>query len=206
MGTCISHLWFLRFFINLRTSRSKLDVPRLSRTPVLNVSAYIQKLPNVIGDDISELDAYLAYVPMRLTTIGIDPETKQASLILMSSFTRKLGHWAQQNTETLYSLTYVTQMVDLVRSSFVIKDYQAENVNILVKLEQGNSDVPDYTRKFSYYYRFWKPEVSEKKWNLFVHYGLRFDPLRADLMSVFPPRPSSLAGPPKQSQQTQLVR
>ena len=108
MGTCISHLWFLRFFINLRTSRSKLDVPRLSRTPVLNVSAYIQKLPNVIGDDISELDAYLAYVPMRLTTIGVDPETKQASLILMSSFTRELGHWAQHNTETLYSLTFVT--------------------------------------------------------------------------------------------------
>jgi len=30
-------------------------------TPVLNVSAYIQKLPNnVTGDDISKLDAHLA--------------------------------------------------------------------------------------------------------------------------------------------------
>jgi len=62
----------------------------------------------------------------------------------------------------LYSLTSVTQLVDLVRSSFVIKDYQAENLNLLVKLEHGNSDVPDYTRKFNDYYSFLKPEVSEK--------------------------------------------
>jgi hypothetical protein len=48
------------FAINLKTSRSRPDVPRLSGTPVLNVSAYVQKLPNVTGDDISELDAHLA--------------------------------------------------------------------------------------------------------------------------------------------------
>jgi hypothetical protein len=32
---------------------------------------------------------------MRLTTMGVDPENKQASLILISSFIGKLGHWAQ---------------------------------------------------------------------------------------------------------------
>ncbi len=67
---------------------------------------------------------------MRLTTMGVNPETKQGILILMSSFVGKLGHWAQQNIEALYSLTFVTQLVDLVRSSFVIKDYQAENLNL----------------------------------------------------------------------------
>ncbi len=53
-------------------------------TLVLNVSAYIQKLPNVTCDDIPELDAHLAYTPMRLTTMGIvDHETKQASITLI---------------------------------------------------------------------------------------------------------------------------
>ena len=75
---------------------------------------------------------------MRLTSMGVDLETKQASLILMSSFTGKLGHWAQHNTEALYMLTSVTQLVDLLRSSFVIKDYQAKNLKLLVILEQGN--------------------------------------------------------------------
>ena len=99
---------------NLRTSRFKPG-PVLSRTHVLNVFAYIQKLPNITGDDIAALDAHLAQAPMRLTAIGVDPETKQASLILMFSFTAgKLGHWAQHNIEALYGLTYVTQLVDLL--------------------------------------------------------------------------------------------
>ncbi len=68
-----------RLAYNLRTSRSRPDVPMLSRTPVLNVSAYIQKLPNVTGDDIVELEAHLARAPMRRTIIGVDPNTKHAS-------------------------------------------------------------------------------------------------------------------------------
>ena len=89
---------------------------------------------------------------MRLATMGVDPETKQASLNLMQSFIGKsLGHWAQHNIEVLYSLTYVTQRVDLVRSSFVVNNYQAENVNLLVKLDQGNLDGSDYSRKFNDY-------------------------------------------------------
>ena len=79
---------------NLRNSRFKPG-PVLSGTPVLNVFAYIQKLPNILGDDITTLDAHLAQAPMRLKTMGVDPKTKQASLILMSSFAGKLGHWAQ---------------------------------------------------------------------------------------------------------------
>jgi hypothetical protein len=51
----------------------------LSGTSTLNVSAYIQKIPNVTSDDIPELDAHLAQVPMRLTAMGVDPEAKQGS-------------------------------------------------------------------------------------------------------------------------------
>jgi hypothetical protein len=97
-----------KFAFSLRTSRFRPGVPILSGTRVMNVSAYISKLPNVHGDDIPAMDAHLAQAPMRLTTMGVDPETKQASLIFMSSFTGKLGHWAQQNIEALYSLTSVT--------------------------------------------------------------------------------------------------
>jgi len=161
---------------NLKTSRLRPDVPTLSGIHVLNVHAYIQKLPNVPGNDIPTLDSHLAQTPMRLAAMGVDPKTKQASLILMSSFIGKLGHWAQQNIEALYSLTFVTQLVDLVRSSFVIKDYQVENLNLLVKLEQDDSDVPDYTRKFNDYYSFWKSATSEKFGTYLYIMGLRSSP------------------------------
>ena len=35
------------FAFSLKTSRSRPDVPGLSGTPVLNVSAYVQKLSNI---------------------------------------------------------------------------------------------------------------------------------------------------------------
>ncbi len=67
---------------NLRASRFRPDVLTISGTPIMNVSAYIQKLPNVNGEDIATLDAHLAQAPMRLTTMGVDLETKQANFNL----------------------------------------------------------------------------------------------------------------------------
>jgi len=54
--------------------------------------------------DLNELASHLAQAPIKLTTMGVDLDTRQATLILMSSFTGKLGHWAQQNTEVLFNL------------------------------------------------------------------------------------------------------
>ena len=78
---------------------------------MVSVSNYIQKLPNVNGDNFTELDSHLARAPIKLTTMGVDPNTRQASLILISSFTGKQGHWAQQNIEVLYNLNFVSQLV-----------------------------------------------------------------------------------------------
>jgi hypothetical protein len=49
---------------NPKNSNLRHDLPKLYGTPVLNCYAYIQKLPNVTGDDISKLDAHLAQTPM----------------------------------------------------------------------------------------------------------------------------------------------
>ncbi len=92
----------------MKESNRKPDCIALSRTPVVNVSSYSQKLPNAIGDNIPELDVHFAQAPTRLTAMGVDLETIQASLIIMSSFTRKLGQWAQHNIEALYSILFVT--------------------------------------------------------------------------------------------------
>ena len=56
---------------------------------------------------------------------------------------------------------------------------------MLVRLEQGNSDVPGYTRKFNDYHNFWKSDISEKNGTYLYVMGLRYGPLRADLMSVY---------------------
>jgi hypothetical protein len=67
----------------------------------------------------------------------------------------------------------------------MLKDYQKENLKLLVKLERDNLDVYDYTRKFNDYHSFWKTEISQKLTTYLYIMGLRFEPLRADLMSAF---------------------
>ena len=56
---------------------------------------------------------------------------------------------------------------------------------MLVNLEQGYSDVPDHTRKFNDSHSFWKSEISELFGTYLYMLGLRFGPLRADLMSAY---------------------
>ena len=95
--------------------------------------------------------------------MGADPDTRQATrIIIMSSFTGKLGHWAQQNTEALYNLNNVSQLVDFVRSIFVVKDYQAEHLQLLIKVEPNNLDFSEYIRKFNDSHSFGKLGISEK--------------------------------------------
>ena len=106
----------------LAASQRRTNVPKLTRAPVVSISNYIKKLPNVNGDNWTELDSHLAQTPIKLTTMVVDPDTKQNSLILMSSFTVKPGHWEQKNIEFFNNLNSVTQLVDFVRSSFVVKD------------------------------------------------------------------------------------
>jgi hypothetical protein len=120
---------------NLVAFERQPHVPKLSGAYAINVSNYIQKLPNVNGNDFSKLDSHLALAPINLTAMGVDPETKQSSLIHVFSFTRKVGHWAQQNTGVLYNLNFVSQLLDFVRSSFVAKDYKTRHLQFLIKIE-----------------------------------------------------------------------
>ena len=169
-----------QFSVLLAASQRRPNVPKLIETSIVGISNYIQKLPNVNGDNLNELDSHLAQAPIKLATMGVDPDTKQASLILMSFLTGKLGHWAHQNTEVLYYLSYVSQLVDFVRSKFVVTNYQAEHLQLLIKVEQSGLDISDYIRKFNDSYKFRKSEISEKFAVYLFVLGLRSGPLRAD--------------------------
>jgi hypothetical protein len=80
-----------QFSMMLVASQRRPNVPKLTGAPVVSVSNYIQKLPNVNGDNLIELDSHLARAPIKRTAMGVDLDTRQAILILMSSFMGKRG-------------------------------------------------------------------------------------------------------------------
>ena len=68
----------------------------------------------------------------------------------------------------------------------MIKDYQTDILQVLVKLEQGNLDVSDYAQKFNGYHNsFRKTKISEKFATCLYIVGFRFGPLRAELISAY---------------------
>jgi hypothetical protein len=86
---------------------------------------------------------------MKLISVGLDRDTKQASLVLMSSFTKTLGHRVQHDTKVLNNLIFLSLLVEFVRSSFVKKDCQFEHLQPFIKIEQGSLEILDYNRKFN---------------------------------------------------------
>jgi hypothetical protein len=64
----------------LVVSRPHPRVPNLNGIAEIDDSNQIQKLPDVNGDNLSELY-------MKLTAMGVDPKTKHASFTMMYSFT-----------------------------------------------------------------------------------------------------------------------
>jgi len=107
-------------------SRIQPYIPQLIGANIVKASNCIKKLSNVNGDNVAELVSHLPWAAMKLMAMDLDPKAKQAILILMSSFSGKLGHWAEKNTKVLYNLKYVSRLVAFVRSKFVVKDSQAE--------------------------------------------------------------------------------
>jgi hypothetical protein len=105
-------------------------VPTLRAASVVNISNHVQKLPNINDDNLAEFNSHLAQAPIKLIATSVDPKTQQANLILMSSFMGKLGQWAQQNTDVSYNLNSLSQLVELVRSRFVVKHYQVEHLQV----------------------------------------------------------------------------
>jgi len=92
----------------LAASQRRPNAPKITGAPVVSISNYIQKLPNANRVNLTERDSHLAQAPIKLTSMVVDPNTRQASLILMSSFTGKLGHWAHHNTDVLYNVNYMS--------------------------------------------------------------------------------------------------
>ena len=56
----------------------------------------------------------------------------------------------------------MSQLVEFVINSFVVKDYQVEHSQFLIKIEQNSLDISDNIRKLNDSYSFWKSEISEK--------------------------------------------
>ena len=58
-----------------------------------NLSNFLQKLTPCTGEDAEELHDSLKQSKLKVKGFGIDPNSREAVTVVVSSFTGKLGNW-----------------------------------------------------------------------------------------------------------------
>jgi hypothetical protein len=149
----------------------------------VNVSRFLQKMEHCNGEDSVKLNNHLKQSRLKIQGFGINPDSNQAVVILVSSFTGKLGNWASDHTAEIYALQTLDELIAYVRVGFSIEDVEGKNLYSLIQVKQNDKSLTDYTQEFNSAYSYWKNSIDVKAAVYIYIGGLKNGALRADLMT-----------------------
>jgi hypothetical protein len=135
------------------------------------------------GEDSIKLNNHLKQSRLKIQGFGINPDSNQAVVVLVSSFTCKLGNWASDNSAEIYNLKALDELVAYVRVGFSIEDVEGKNLYFLIRVQQGDTSLTYYTQEFNGSYAYWKNSIDIKAAVYIYIGGLRDGALRVDLMT-----------------------
>ena len=143
----------------------------------------LPKLPTVDGTDHRTLLHQLDSAAHQLATRQIDPESPQGATIFTGCFTGTLASWfAQQYKDRTFS--GITEVIDIVKSGYLIKDYKGEALIKLVTCKQRNN-LGTYIRVFNEHLAYWKGDLSFEFTAYLFMFGISNVSLRTELMRTF---------------------
>ena len=102
---------------------------------------------------------------------------------MVSSFTGSLGNSAADHTDKIFKLDSFDALTAYVRISFYNEDLEGKNLYSLIKLDQINKSLHEYTQEFNNSYSYWKADIPVKFAAYLYFGGLKNGSVRADLMT-----------------------
>ncbi len=114
-----------------------------------NLSRFLQKLELCNGEDSEVLHDHLKQSKLKVKGFGVDPNSKEAVKIVVSSFTGSLGNWAANHADEVFKLSSIDALTAFVRVSFSNRDLEGKNLYSLIKLDQGDKSLHEYTQEFN---------------------------------------------------------
>jgi hypothetical protein len=172
----------------VRIMRSKipdeaLQLPDLSgRSGVTaNLPRILQKLELCNGENPEILHDHLKQSKLKVKGFGVDPNSKEVGTVVASSFTGSLGNWAADHVDEIFKLDSIDALT-YVRVSFSNEDLEGKNLYSLIKLDQGDKSLHEYTQEFNSSYSNWEDNIAVKVAVYMYIGGLKNGSVRADLM------------------------
>ena len=136
--------------------------PMSTTCPLANMSRFLQKLEHCSGENAEKLHDRLKQSKLKIKGFGIDPYSREAVTVIVSSFKGYLGNWAADHADEIFKLDSIDALTAYVRVSFSNEDLEGMNLYSLIKLDQFDKSLHEYTQEFNSSYSYWKGDISVK--------------------------------------------
>jgi hypothetical protein len=135
-----------------------LDIYRLlnpdGSKDIVVMSRFLQKMEHCNGEDSIKLNNHLKQSRLKIQGFGINPDSNQVVVVLISSFTSKLGNWASDLCAEIYDLKTLDKLIAYVRVGFSIEDVEGKNLYSIIRIHQGDTSLTYYAQEFNSSYAY----------------------------------------------------
>jgi len=138
-----------------------------------NMSRFLHKLEHCSGENAEKLHNHLKKSKLKIKGFGIDPISHEVDTVVVSSFTGHLGNWAADHADEILKLANIDALTAYIRVSFSNEDLESMNLYSLIKLNQFDKSLREYTHEFNSSYSYWKDDISVKAASYLYIGGLR---------------------------------
>jgi hypothetical protein len=101
-----------------------------------SMSRFLQKLELCTGENAEVLHDHLKQSKLKVKGFGIDPNSKEAVTVVVSSFTGPLGNWAANHADDIFRLDSIDALTAYIRVVFSNEDLEGKNLYFFIKLDQ----------------------------------------------------------------------
>ena len=136
----------------------------------VNMSRFLQKMEHCNGENSIKLNNHLKQSKLKIQGFGINHDSNQVVVVLVSSFTRKIGNWAFDHIAEIYDLKTLDKLIAYVRVGFSIEDVKGKNLYSLIRIHQGDKSLTNYTQELNSSCAYWKNSI-EIKAAVYIYIG-----------------------------------
>ena len=141
--------------------------PMSTTCPLANMSRFLQKLEHCSGENAEKLYNHLKQHKLKINCFEMDPNSRQAVTVVVSSFTGHLSYWPADHADEILNLDNIDALTAYICVSFFNEDLEGINLYSLIKLYQFDKSLHEYTQEFN------TPQIKEGGFETFAVY---FDP------------------------------
>jgi hypothetical protein len=130
-------------------SEEALQLPDSTGHPgaTTDLSRFLQKLELCTGENPEILHYHLKQSKLKIKGFGVDPISKEVVTVVVSIFTGSLGNWAADHADEIFKLDTIDALTIYVCVSFSNEDLEGKNLYSLIKLDQVDKSLNEYTLK-----------------------------------------------------------